>query len=403
MKCNYKLQCPRCQNIFEIEVDTSISKSHYPTSCPHCRKKIEIRLVSESQLQSLQVSKTAHLKEEKTADKTTSDDIIFKCVRRTSPAEQRSSISQSLSASRVSPKSPEPQAISVEPISCPEPRPYSGSMVNMPAPRRYAPNKVLQKEPGRPKAAAWQTRKKSYRRGYQSQIPRKISKPSRGFGIFREPKKRLKLAMLLLIIVFILGISHGIISIQWGVPEHISSERASINTVDIDGAVIDYYTGRPIANCIIKIAETGQQDVTNSDGYYFISRVEVGDIEIVAEANGYSKIIKKVTVAPEQPANFNLELKPGVNVERFDETILMVQKSENTINVFAVIIILFAFFALLAAILIYYRNMFKICALSAFFSILSFGAGVGFVLGLVALILILLSGSSFKTRSAKAS
>ena len=91
------------------------------------------------------------------------------------------------------------------------------------------------------------------------------------------------------------------------------------------------------------------------------------------------------------------ELKQGVNVETIDETVLTVQKQENKVNVFAMIIILLACFALLAVILIKMRNLFKICALSAFLSILSFGAGFGFLLGIIALILILMSSSSFKS------
>ena len=233
------------------------------------------------------------------------------------------------------------------------------------------------------------------------QLPKTI-KPPRLLG---KPETRLNLATLFLIIVFFLGIFHGISSRYVVAPESISSDIATPDSVDIQGTVIDYYSGRPIAGCEVRLGETGQRDLTNSDGYYLIKDVSIGDHEIRAEADGYSKIIKKITVASEQPANFNFELKPGVNVEVIDETIQTVEKpeTENTINIFAVIMILFACFAILAIILIRMRNMYPICVISAFISIFSFGMGIGFIIGLMALILILVSSSGFKIKKKEAS
>ena len=97
------------------------------------------------------------------------------------------------------------------------------------------------------------------------------------------------------------------------------------------------------------------------------------------------------------PGYPQLKVKFNYNKQENLASVKIVQKQENKVNVFAMIIILLACFALLAVILIKMRNLFKICALSAFLSILSFGAGFGFLLGIIALILILMSSSSFKS------
>jgi len=102
-----------------------------------------------------------------------------------------------------------------------------------------------------------------------------------------------------------------------------------------------------------------------------------------------------VTVASEQPANFNFELKPGVTTEIYDESVQTLEKPENDLNISAIIIIIFACFAILAIILIWQRNFYQLCVFFAFLSVLSFGMGFGLAIGLFALILILLSSTGF--------
>jgi len=74
------------------------------------------------------------------------------------------------------------------------------------------------------------------------------------------------------------------------------------------------------------------------------------------------------------------------------------QKEKAGLNVFAVFLIIFACFALMAFFLIWQRNMYRVCVFTVLISILSIGLGIGSILGVMALILILLSSSSFGFR-----
>jgi hypothetical protein len=346
------------------------------------------------------------------------DDIVFKCVRQVPKHKQVSKI--------IRPPKSEKQVILEEPsdstnglevtpstedeLTYADVGPYKGSGIEIPVPPLYSP---------RPRSRIKHTHKQ--KRGavvrdmeevssfdhrispryfpvkpddqlLETRIPKKESKLK---NYFKKPENRLSIAIIILIIVFFLGLIHGAMSLQWGYAEPISSDNIELTAVDIDGTVIDFSTGRPIPNCRVTVVDTGQSDLTNSDGYYYIPNVEIGNKEITTEVSGYAKVIKKITVASEQPANFNFELKPGVNVVTIDETISTIEKPKNTINIFAVIILLLACFAILAIFLIHFRNMFKICAFSAFLSALSFGMGFGLALGLVAFVLIILSSSAF--------
>jgi len=454
MICNYNLQCPRCQCSFEVKVDTATSGPHYPADCPNCGKTIRIKIVEAGHFKSLPSSKASTIKSDSSKSKTelmettiaSSDDekIVFKCVQPKQPYEKKSTVIQTKQSKsmEVSPHRPDslappaqPESIeskysrkeiyhptphlTVDSMTCSEPSPYSNSVAR-PADR-------LRPELSKDHAQEKPTKQYKPRRGKRKEVPpiyeekrldssrmkprtvheisqkeiyqtKKSKTSTNKFRILATPEKRLKLAILLLILVFIFGLFHGAISVLWGSPDQITKGESTVEMVDIDGTVIDFYTGRPISNCVVKITKTDLEDITNSDGHYYIPSVEVGNQEIVASANGYGRLIKKVTVATEQPANFNFELKPGVNAETVDDTISVVKKEKTGINVFAVFLIIFACFALMAIFLIWQRNMYRICVFTAILSILSIGFGIGSILGIIALILILLSSSSFGFR-----
>jgi len=421
MICNYKIQCSRCQCVFETDVELEESKTYYPATCPRCSKNIKIRVAKGDQAKSLPSSKSTHLKGKSPADEPSPkpDDIVFKCVRQVPKHKQVSKIirppksekqvilderSATTYGSEVTPSIEE--ALTYEEV-----RPYKGSGIEIPVPPLYSP-----RSPRWRIKPPHQQKQGSDVRGIEreSSFDHRISpryfpikpadqlldtgtskKESKLKNYFKNPEKRLSLAIILLIIVFFLGLIHGAMSLHWGQSEPISSDNIELTAVDIDGTVIDFSTGRPIPNCRVTVVDTGQSDLTNSDGYYYIPNVEIGNKEITTEVSGYAKVIKKITVASEQPANFNFELKPGVNVVTIDETISTIEKQKNTINIFAIIILLLACFAILAIFLIRFRNMFKVCAFSAFLSALSFGIGIGLALGLVAFVLILFSSSAF--------
>jgi hypothetical protein len=451
MICNYDLQCPRCQSSFEVKVDTATSGPHYPADCPNCGKTIQIKIVESGHFKSLPSSKVSSIKSDSPKSKTkpmettiaSSDDekIVFKCVQPEKPHEKKSTIMQTKHSKRmeVTPPSPDslapaakPESIdskysrkevysptphlTVESMTVSESSPYENSLahpVDRVRPDRSEdqtqekPLKQYKSRRGRRKELqpiesdkypGSSRMRPRYSPGYSyKEIPQpKYQRPGvKKFRLLATPEQRLKLAMFLLILVFIFGLSHGTISVLWGSPEQITKGESTVETVDIDGTVIDFYTGRPIPNCVVKISKTDLEDTTNSGGHYYIPSVDVGNQEIVASANGYGRLTKKVTVATEQPANFNFELKPGVNAETIDDTISVVKKEKTGINIFAVFLIIFACFALMAIILIWQRNMYRVCVFSSIISILSIGLGIGSILGVIALILILLSSSSF--------
>ena len=454
MMCNYNLQCPRCQCSFDVKVDTATSGLYYPADCPNCGKTIQIKIVEVGHFKSLPSSKASTLKSYSSKSKTepmettitSSDDekIVFKCVRPEPPHEKQSTVIQtkrnkSMEVSPHGPDSPTPPVeqesigskysrkeiyhptphLTVDSMTLSEPSPYSNS-VALPADRNHPilsddhsqekPTNLTRSRRARrkdvrsledEKCLDSNRMKPRYSPGFsQKESPQPIyQKPSgRKFRILATPEIRLKLAIILLILVFIFGLLHGTLSVLWGSPDEITKGESTFETVDIDGTVIDFNTGKPISDCVVKISKTDLEDITNTDGHYYIPSVEIGNQEIIASANGYGRLIKKVTVATEQPANFNFELKPGVNSETIDDTISVVKKEKAGINVFAVLLIIFACFALMAIFLIWQRNMYRICVLTGIISILSIGFGIGSILGIIALILILLSSSSFGFR-----
>jgi hypothetical protein len=289
------------------------------------------------------------------------------------PQSKNYNYTDGLEVSRITPM------VCIEPYKPPEPTPVEPISPKSRSRRR-----------GRKRRRAWE--EDYYQDTYEPSPPPKPKKP----GYFSKPENRLKIASWLLVLVFALGLTHGLITLAWGNPEHIEKGTTGVDTVDIDGAVIDFKTGKPISNCRIRILGTDQVDYTNQDGYYYIPGVQVGDTKIEAQITGYAKVVKEVSVVSEQPSSFNFELKEGVNSVVIDETVKTVEKSESPINGFAVLLILLSISAVAALVLIRSRNMFRVCALFTFLSILSIGLGLGFVLGLVALILILMSGSEFR-------
>jgi hypothetical protein len=222
-------------------------------------------------------------------------------------------------------------------------------------------------------------------------------KKTREFStVLHKPEKRLTIAMILLIIVFVLGLINGVNSLAHGSIKHISDDVDESATMDVYGRVIDFNTGRPIQDVKITILETNQATQTDNSGQYYFSNIEVGDHRIKAELSGYTTITKKVTMDPELLGSVNFELEVGAGAKTIDESVVSIQREKNEINTFAVMVIIFACLGLFAAILIWQRTFFYICSICAFLSILSFGIGIGMLLGVIALVLILMSKAGFK-------
>jgi hypothetical protein len=235
-----------------------------------------------------------------------------------------------------------------------------------------------------------------YRRYEGGQTKYKPPKKKREKPII-SPEKRLRIAGIVLIIVFILGLMHGINSLVTGYITPISTEEDKPEYSDISGSIIDNKTGRPIKNCKIIVLETGQTTVSNTDGQYFIPNVKAGIHRISADSSGYIKLIKRVTVDPELMGRINFELDEGIGNKAIDESVTLSEQSSNEdVNIFSILMLIFAFFGVVSAFLAFRRTFFLICAFCAFISIMSIGFFIGIILAIIAFILIVLSTEGFE-------
>lgn len=449
MKSDYKIQCPKCYDIFLVEVDTTINTNFYPTICPSCGKRIKVKLVeSEEDFckpvfitrgKTIGRSKSAQegipkylvkpieMPREKTKEKRIEKPMEKPLDKTMDKTREKSEIKTKSKSKPFYPifKSKKTRLKEIQLLDNEE---YHSKVIRPRHSKTPSAISAVEDTDADPAAdfpedsgtepkdngiviSDFSADKRFIRpspMGESKEVSlKKDFEHARGSGdlilpkdVYFTPERRLRLAQILLIIVFILGLANGMNSLVHGTAEQISSDIEGTNTVDIHGKIIDYYSGTPIKNCKITILDTGQSTITDSNGQYFISNIDVGDHEIKAEANGYTNIIKKVTVDPELLGSIYFELKTGTGTSTVDESKVTVEKGENNLNIFAIIIIIISFFALLAILLIHQRNLFKICAFSAFLSILSFGFVLGMFLGLAAFILILSSSASFKTANA---
>ncbi len=327
MRYDCKVQCPKCSNVFKVEMDTtssSIVNHSYPTKCPNCTKKIMVKVGDANRFCDLPESKASG----------------FEMGKR---------------------------------------------LTSLPGP--YQPTGSAKDKDD----TAFQIHPHPYKhKPAQTQTNRSFTfdKPTRA-------RNGLKIAFILLILVFILGVAHGANSLVQRTEQPINSELDESTTVDIQGKVIDFQSGTPIGNCKVTILKTGQSTTTSVDGQYFIPNVKAGVYDVKAEAEGYKKIIKTVTVDPELLGSVNFEMRSGVGEQNIDQSVVMEEKVKQSVNYIGLLIILFSCFALVSAFLIRRRNLFGLCMISAFISILSIGAFVGTFLGIIALILIMMSRTEF--------
>lgn len=351
MKYNCKVKCPKCREIFEVNVDSKKEQDYFLASCPACEKKIKLKTTSLlSCIEPKQIHKKQQIQKQRHSGPQTKG-IVSPLHTHLPQKHGKTDFGD------------ETYHVVTPPIS-----PVRG----IPRPPESEDEDLLGIKP-----------KKEDKFQFNA--------------VINTPKIRLKVAFVLLLIVFVLGLIHGVNSVLQGTNEGVVRDIEKPDYVDIHGRVIDSQTGQPIKNIKVSIMETGQSNYTNTDGQYYIPNVKTGDHNIKVEAKGYVDIIKVVTLDPELMGIIDFELDEGVGVKNIDDSIAILQQEEQKgINFFAVMIIIFACFGLVSAILIYFRNFFLLCVLCAFLSILSIGAIFGFILGLIAFILIILSSSEFE-------
>ncbi len=376
MRYKLEIQCPDCKMVFNINIDSSSRTGYSYFSCKRCGKSIKIKLDQTAEiidLKGLKSSSVHHLQSRKSAQTFDQQDKV-------KPQQQFQSVNtdeqlRSIKSSKSSKSSKSANsAKSAKPLKATNAPEVTDQLMIEP---QLLPEQKIE-EP------------------YTVTQLHDVRLKPRGHDFKIMPNKRLYLAGVFLIIVFILGLLYGFNSMVLGTTDLISSDQYKPETSDISGKVIDNHTGKPIKNCKIHIERTDQYTVSNSDGQYFISNVKAGVHWIDAEAEGYIIIHKKVTVDPELMGVINFELDEGVGKKTIDESKKINTEKEQEINIFSLMIILFASFGLVASILAFKRQFMHICAFSGFISIFSIGFGFGIVLGILAFVLIVLSPTGFK-------
>ena len=372
MKLNYTLRCPECNFVINISISSPTRAGYSYYVCTQCGKKIKFNLDQDTgptDTRELKASKVSHLRLlEQTHTKHPLD----------RPAKPTSSQAQRTDKPTEKFESDEEIKVEVTPI-----KPNESSEPSVTS---------------APSSTSTTSSTSSTSVGGVKTISKSQKRPK----FLSDPRNRLRLASVLLILVFLFGILHGINTMILGTTEFISIDEPKPETSDISGSVRDNQTGRPIKNCKVRILETGQSTVTNSDGQYFIANVKAGVHRIRAEADGYIILNKEVTIDPELMGVINFELDEGVGSKTVDESIELIGSQEkDDMNVFAILIIIFASLAIVSSLLVYRQLFFHISIVTSFISILSIGFGVGIVLGIFAFILISLSASSFGTTSGK--
>jgi hypothetical protein len=381
MKYKYKVKCPECYEAFVVNIDPSIYPDFYTASCANCEKKVTVTVKDEKEIN--------FIKSELSGSKPSKPTITIDMLRKQShkPIDTERNLKHELAHAHTHEHEHHDE--------------HNHEHVAIVSPLHTHLSKDTDKS-GQEKDTVHivhpKYRTKQFGNGESaSSKSEKTSTKPKSNTFLNDPNKRLKLAIILLVIVFILGLTNGINSMIQGTKEGIGSDIDKPDYVDIHGRVIEKQTGRPIANVQVTIQETSQSTQTDNDGQYFIPNVKSGEHDIKVQATGYVDIVKKVTIDPELMGIINFELDEGAGIINIDDSVQLKEPEEyEKINSFAVIIIIFASFSLVAIILAYKRMFFYLCGFSAFLSVLSFGLGIGSILGLIAFILIIFSSASFK-------
>jgi hypothetical protein len=391
MKYDFEIQCPKCNELINISSEVQSNQSYHFSSCPRCGKKIKVRLGPELR-----------------TDLKKSKSYSFASLTNIHPLDYK--LDQLKSQKQLEPDNKSQE----QHIRTP---PFKSKKESESIPESRTRNKITTKPdesvraisttipessfPLKTKSSAYTSKKGSSDYDshkdidstyiYKSKPKKKRERP------IITPEKRLRIAGILLMIVFILGLMHGINSLLTGYIAPITTQEDKPEYSDISGSIIDNKTGRPISDCKIIILETGQTTLSNTDGQYFISNVKGGIHRISADSSGYIKVIKRVTVDPELMGTINFELDEGIGNKAIDETVtLEEQRSNEDVNIFSILMIIFACFGAVSALLAFRRTFFLICVFCAFISLMSIGFFIGVILAIIAFILITLSTEGFE-------
>ncbi len=220
----------------------------------------------------------------------------------------------------------------------------------------------------------------------------------------REPREPMqldksKIAGLLLIVVFILGVISAIAISMFQIHLLSLTEFKNDEVCDVVGTVLDE-DGKPLEDVSIAIHGTEHFTRTNSDGYYVITAVEEGDYEVEATLSGYVSVTKRVTINTNLPKQVNFILEKGGGSKTINERTTSHLEALRFMNyATAIAILILVSFALLAGILAFFKKMYWFTIFGGLCGIIgglfSIGIIIAPILSVVALVLIFQSREDF--------
>lgn len=224
-----------------------------------------------------------------------------------------------------------------------------------------------------------------------------------------------KMAGGLLIVTGILGLILGIMMIAGGT---FMTNIEDFNTddwgqVDISGVVLAS-NSTPIENATVSVIGTHISVMTNSTGHYQMLGVPGGNQQIVLEKTGYNTIVRYVYIVPEggdesmnwanqlvitDDTELNYNLTPGSETFTYGEEgdVFATEGIEDIVMLFGVVFTICAVGAIIGGAYALRGEKYPVAVIGAVMGIFSVGFGIGSILAIVALIVLILSSSEFKT------
>jgi iron complex outermembrane recepter protein len=85
----------------------------------------------------------------------------------------------------------------------------------------------------------------------------------------------------------------------------------ALDSVSIEGVVVDARTGVPLPGTLVRIVALGRQDLTHQDGDFHLLNLPPGRHTLVFERIGYARAVREVTAAPGEAIHLVVELRPS--------------------------------------------------------------------------------------------
>jgi len=164
----------------------------------------------------------------------------------------------------------------------------------------------------------------------------------------------------------------------------------------IEGEVVYAANDTAVANVLVKIEDSEEQNYTDSEGRFRFDELATGKYTIFVNKTGYKSVYKDVYITePDEKLKITIELEEGEGEIRDEETDISSLWTKNLFLTCGVLILVFSLFAFIGGIFAFKRNNYWLALLGSVFGMFALGAGIGFVFSLIALFMLLLSRNEF--------